>query len=162
VALVALGATLRIQESAGERRTPLADFHLLPGDTPDRETVLEHGDLIVGVEVPASPFAARSHYLKVRERASYEFALVSAAVAIELADGVVKSARIVLGGVAPKPWRAVLAEAALIGRPFDATSIAQAGAAAVADARPLRDNAFKIPLTERTVTRALETVGGIA
>jgi xanthine dehydrogenase YagS FAD-binding subunit len=162
VALVALDATVRIQGPSGERRTPLADFHLLPGDRPDRETVLEHGDLIVGVEVPASPFAARSHYLKVRERASYEFALVSVAVAVELVDGIVRSARIALGGVAPKPWRSSAAEAALVGRPFDATSIARAGAAAVEGAQPLRDNAFKIPLTERTVIRALETVGDIA
>jgi xanthine dehydrogenase YagS FAD-binding subunit len=162
VALAALDAVVRIQGLSGQRTVSLTDFHLLPGDTPDRETVLEHGELVVGVDVPASPFAVRSHYLKVRERASYEFALVSAAVAVELVGGVVRSARIALGGVAAKPWRAHAAEAALLDQPFDAASISRAGAAAVAEARPLPDNAFKIPLTERTVIRALETVGGIA
>jgi len=151
---------------------PLTDFYLLPGDTPDRETVIEHGELIVGVDVPAGPDARRSHYLKVREQASYEFALVSAAVAIEIdgatggngasVGGTIRSARIALGGVAPKPWRALAAEQALIGQPFDPESIARAGAAAVTGAEPLRDNAFKVALTERTVIRALETVGGIA
>jgi xanthine dehydrogenase YagS FAD-binding subunit len=162
VALLALDATVRIDGPSGARSVPLADFHLLPGDTPDHETVLGHGELIVGVDVPASPFAGRSYYLKVRERASYEFALVSVAVAVELNDGATKSARIALGGVAAKPWRAVAAEAALLGQPFNAASIARAGAAAVEGAWPLRDNAFKIPLIERSVVRALETVGEMA
>jgi xanthine dehydrogenase YagS FAD-binding subunit len=162
VALLALDAKIRIHGPAGNRSVPLADFHLLPGETPDRETVLDHGELVVGVDVPASPYARRSYYLKVRERASYEFALVSVAAAIELVDGVVSSARIALGGVAAKPWRATAAEAVLLNQPFTAATMAKAGLAAVEGARPLHDNAFKVPLVERSVIRALETVGGMA
>ncbi|HZA86142.1 MAG TPA: xanthine dehydrogenase family protein subunit M [Acidimicrobiales bacterium] len=162
VALVALDAVVHTRGAGGERTIPIDDFYLLPGSAPERETVLQHGELIVGVEVPASPFAARSRYLKVRERASYEFALVSTAVAIELVDGTVSSARVALGGVAPKPWRARAAEEVLVGGRLDAAAIAAAGAVVVRDARPLRDNAFKIRLTERAVVRALSELGGAA
>ena len=162
VALVALDAVVHTRGADGERTIPIDDFYLLPGSAPERETVLQHGELIVGVEVPASPFAPRSRYLKVRERASYEFALVSTAVAIELLDGTVSSARVALGGVAHKPWRARAAEEVLVGDRLDASSIAAAGAVAVRDARPLRDNAFKIRLTERAVVRALSEIGGAA
>jgi xanthine dehydrogenase YagS FAD-binding subunit len=162
VALVALDAVVHIRGAGGERSIPIDDFYLLPGSAPERETVLQHGELIVGVEVPASPFAARSRYLKVRERASYEFALVSTAVAIELVDGTVSSARVALGGVAPKPWRARAAEEVLVGDRLDAAAIAAAGAVAVRGARPLRDNAFKVRLAERAVVRALSEIGGAA
>jgi xanthine dehydrogenase YagS FAD-binding subunit len=162
VALVALDAVVYTRGADGERTIPIDDFYLLPGSAPERETVLQHGELIVGVEVPASPFAARSRYLKVRERASYEFALVSTAVAIELVDGTVSSARVALGGVAPKPWRARAAEEVLVGDSLDAAAIAAAGAVAVRDARPLRDNAFKVRLAERAVVRALSEIGGAA
>ena len=162
VALVALDAVVHTRGADGERTIPIDDFYLLPGSAPERETVLQHGELIVGVEVPASPFAARSRYLKVRERASYEFALVSTAVAIELVDGTVSSARVALGGVAPKPWRARAAEEVLVGDRLDAAAIAAAGAVAVRGARPLRDNAFKVRLAERAVVRALSEIGGAA
>jgi xanthine dehydrogenase YagS FAD-binding subunit len=162
VALVALDAVVHTRGPNGERTIPIDDFYLLPGSAPERETVLQHGELIVGVEVPASPFAARSRYLKVRERASYEFALVSTAVAIELVDGTVSSARVALGGVAPKPWRARAAEEVLVGGRLDAAAIAAAGAVAVRGARPLRDNAFKVRLAERAVVRALSEIGGAA
>lgn len=162
VALVALDAVVHTRGADGERTIPIDDFYLLPGSAPERETVLQHGELIVGVEVPASPFAARSRYLKVRERASYEFALVSTAVAIELVDGTVSSARVALGGVAPKPWRARAAEEVLVGDRLDAAAITAAGAVAVRDARPLRDNAFKVRLAERAVVRALSEIGGAA
>ena len=162
VALVALDAVVHTRGAGGERTIPIDDFYLLPGSAPERETVLQHGELIVGVEVPASPFAARSRYLKVRERASYEFALVSTAVAIELVDGTVSSARVALGGVAPKPWRARAAEEVLVGDRLDAAAIAAAGGVAVRGARPLRDNAFKVRLAERAVVRALSEIGGAA
>ena len=141
---------------SGEHR-----WHAIFGAS-DRETVLEHGELIVGVVIPAAPFAARSHYLKVRERESYEFALVSVATCIELAgpDDRVRAARVVLGGVAYKPWRALAAEHALLDKPLTAETIAGAGAAAIREAEPLRDNAFKVPLAERAVVRALTTLGG--
>jgi xanthine dehydrogenase YagS FAD-binding subunit len=162
VALVALDAVVHTRGPGGERTIPIDDFYLLPGSAPERETVLQHGELIVGVEVPASPFAARSRYLKVRGRASYEFALVSTAVAIELVDGTVSSARVALGGVAPKPWRARAAEEVLVGDRLDAAAIAAAGAVAVRGARPGRDNAFKVRLAERAVVRALSEIGGAA
>src|SRR5918997_532434 len=158
VALVALDAVVHTRGAGGERTIPIDDFYLLPGSAPERETVLQHGELIVGVEVPASPFAARSRSLKVRERASYEFALVSTAVAIELVDGTVSSARVALGGVAPKPWRARAAEEGLVRDPLNAAAIA-AGAVAGRGARPLRDNAFKVRLAERAVVRALSEIG---
>ena len=162
VALAALDAVVHTRGAGGERTIPIDDFYLLPGSAPERETVLQHGELIVGVEVPASPFAARSRYLKVRERASYEFALVSTAVAIELVAGTVSSARVALGGVAHKPWRARAAEEVLVGDRLDAAAIAAAGAVAVRGARPLRDNAFKVRLAERAVVRALSEIGGAA
>ncbi|MFL6674303.1 MAG: FAD binding domain-containing protein, partial [Massilia sp.] len=146
----------------GERAVPVAEFHRLPGDTPQFDTVIEPGELIVAVDLPASGFAARSHYLKVRDRASYAFALVSVAVALDLQDGLVRDLRLVLGGVAHKPWRAQDAENELRGRPLDEAGLARAGAAAVAGARPYRDNAFKVELAQRAVVRALRVAGGMA
>jgi xanthine dehydrogenase YagS FAD-binding subunit len=162
VALLALDAVVHTQGPAGTRAIPIADFHRLPGDAPERETALEHGELIVAVEVPATPFAGRSQYRKVRDRASYEFALVSAAIALDLADGTVRAARIALGGVAPKPWRAHAAEAALVGRPLDAAALDAAAAAAVADAQPTADNAFKVDLARRTLRSTLARLGAAA
>ena len=125
VALAALRADVVVQGPAGERRLPIADFHRLPGDTPERDTNLAPGELIVAVELPPSPFAARSHYLKVRDRASYAFALVSVAAALDLRDGVVRDAALALGGVAHRPWRVAEAENALVGKPLDDATIAR-------------------------------------
>ena len=162
VALVALDAVVKVRGPKGERSIKATDFHLLPGDHPERETALEHGELITGVELTQSPLAARSHYLKVRDRASYEFALASAAVALEITDGVIRAARLALGGVATKPWRAFDAEKALVGqKPTEATFIA-AAKTALKDAKPHKDNGFKIELAQRTIVRALTVVGGMA
>jgi xanthine dehydrogenase YagS FAD-binding subunit len=162
VALSALRAEVVIQGPAGERRVPISEFHRLPGATPERDTQLERGELIVAVELPPSPFAARSHYLKVRDRASYAFALVSVAAGLDVRDGVVRDAALALGGVAHRPWRVAVAEDALIGRPLDDVSIAAASERLLAGARPLKDNAFKIELARRSIARALKTAGGVA
>lgn len=162
VALAALRADVVVQGPAGERRLPIADFHRLPGDTPERETNLAPGELIVAVDLPPSPFAARSHYLKVRDRASYAFALVSVAAALDIRDGVVRDAGIALGGVAHRPWRVSEAENALVGRPLDDASIRAASDRLLAGAVPLKDNAFKIELARRSIARALKTAGGLA
>lgn len=162
VALAALDAVVKVSGPKGERSIQVIDFHLLPGDTPERETVLEHGELITAVELTRSPLAARSHYLKVRDRASYEFALASAAAALEIKDGVIRAARLALGGVATKPWRAFEAEKALVGQmPTEATFVA-AARAALQDAKPRKYNKFKIELAQRTIVRALTTVGGMS
>ncbi|HEY4957572.1 MAG TPA: xanthine dehydrogenase family protein subunit M [Caldimonas sp.] len=162
VALAALRAEVVMRGPNGERRLPIGDFHRLPGDTPQRDSNLEPGELIVAVDLPASPFAARSHYLKVRDRASYAFALVSVAAALDIRDGVVRDAALALGGVAHRPWRVAAAEAALIGRPLDDASIAGASERLLAGARPLKDNAFKVELARRSIARALQTAGGLA
>ncbi|HWI29754.1 MAG TPA: xanthine dehydrogenase family protein subunit M [Stellaceae bacterium] len=155
VALVALDAVVVLSGPAGERRVPVEVFHRLPGETPERETVLEPGELIAAIEVPAAAHAARSRYLKVRDRASFEFAVASAAAALEIEGGVIRQARLALGGVATKPWRAREAEATLVGhRPVPASFVAAADQA-LAGAKPLRQNAFKIELAKRTVVRAL-------
>jgi xanthine dehydrogenase YagS FAD-binding subunit len=162
VALAALRAEVVVQGPGGERRLPIADFHRLPGDTPQRDTNLEPGELIVAVDLPASSFADGSHYLKVRDRASYAFALVSVAAGVDLRNGVVRDAALALGGVAHRPWRLASAEQALIGKPLDDASIAAASDRLLAGARPLHDNAFKIELARRSIARALKTAGGIA
>jgi xanthine dehydrogenase YagS FAD-binding subunit len=161
VALTALDAVVHTQGPDGRRAIPIGELYLPPGDTPHLETVLGHGELIVAAEVPAAPYTARSHYLKLRDRESYEFALVSVAACLEL-DGperVVRAARVALGGVAYRPWRARAAEAALVGNPLSAETIAAAGAAAVRGAQPRRDTSFKVTLAERAVVRALATIG---
>ena len=161
VAMVALDAVVQTRGPKGDRSIPLTDFYLLPGDSPERETVLDHGELIVAIDLPASPFAARSHYLKVRDRASYAFASASVAAAIDIHNGVIRAARIALGGVATKPWRAFEVEKALVGKsPSEATYKAAADAA-VQGAQPHKYNKFKVELTKRTIVRALTTVGGI-
>jgi xanthine dehydrogenase YagS FAD-binding subunit len=162
VALLALDATVVTEGPAGGRRIPIDDFYLMPGETPERETALGPGELIVAVEVPVTGFAERSHYLKVRDRSSFEFALVSAAVALDLDGGIVRDARVALGGVAPRPWRSREAEAVLRGQPLTSETVAAAGAAAVDGAVGLEHNAFKIELTKRTIARALVVAGGMA
>jgi xanthine dehydrogenase YagS FAD-binding subunit len=155
-------AIVHVRGVAGRRSIPIADFHVLPGATPSRETVLEHGDLIEAIELPASTRARNSVYLKVRDRASYEFALVSVAAALDVRNGVIHSARVALGGVAPKPWRSPGAEAALTGQPPTAQTFAAAALAATAGMHGYGKNDFKITLVARTVERALGHVGGIA
>lgn len=162
VALLAVDAVLHVRGTAGERAIPFEQFHVLPGATPQRETVLGHGELITAIDLPASARARSSYYLKVRDRASYEFALISVAAALDVAGGSVRSARIALGGVAPKPWRAHDAEAALTGRPATAASFAVAAAAATHGMRGFGQNDFKIALTRRAVARALAHAGGVA
>ena len=160
VALVALDATVRVLGHGGERVIPLAELHRLPGGHPERETILEPGDLITAVEVPPLPFASRSLYLKVRDRASFAFALASAAVALDLDGDTVRDARIALGGVGTKPWRSREAEAVLRGRPASRDSYREAARAALASAVPRAHNAFKIELAQRTLVRALTRLEG--
>ena len=163
VAMVALDATVRTRRADGTERTiPITDFHISYGDDPARETVLDHGELITAVDLPATPRAARSHYLKVRDRASYAFALASAAVAVELDGRTIRSVRVALGGVATKPWRSTAAEAALVGEPATDATFAAAAEAALRDAVPRQHNGFKIELAKRTLVRALQTVAGPA
>jgi xanthine dehydrogenase YagS FAD-binding subunit len=158
VALVALDATVHVHGPTGERVIPIGNFHLLPGQHPERETVLQPGDLITAIDLPALPFARRSHYLKVRDRASYAFALASAAVALDVQGSTIRAARVALGGVGTKPWRSMAAEHALVGRPATAATFRAASQAALADAKPLHDNRFKVPLARRTLERALAEV----
>jgi xanthine dehydrogenase YagS FAD-binding subunit len=155
VAMAALDAVVRTQGPDGEREIPLVDFHRLPGDEPQRDTVLEHGELITAVDLPPLPFATNSRYRKVRERASYAFALVSVAAAVDVADGAVRDARIALGGVAHKPWRARAAEEVLREAPATEESFRGAVDAELAEAQPLRDNAFKVPLARNTLVAVL-------
>ena len=160
VALTALDAVVRTQGPDGERAIPMADLHRLPGQEPQRDTVLQHGELITAVEVPPLPFASRSGYRKVRDRASYAFALVSVAAAVDVADGVVRDVRIAFGGVAHKPWRATSAEELLRGAPAREERFRQAAEAELADARPLPGNAFKVPLARNTLVRTLLDLTG--
>ena len=155
VALVALDATVRVQGPSGERVIPLVDFHRLPGDEPQRDTVLERGELITAVDLPPLAFAAHSRYRKVRDRASYAFALVSVAAALDVAGGIVRDVRLALGGVAHKPWRAWKAEAVLRGASASEAIFRQAAEAELADAQPLPGNAFKVPLARNTIVRTL-------
>jgi xanthine dehydrogenase YagS FAD-binding subunit len=155
VALAALDAIVRVLGPRGERTIPLVDFYRLPGDEPQRDTVLEHGELITAVDLPPLPFATRSHYRKVRDRASYAFALVSVAAALDVGGGVIRDVRIALGGVAHVPWRAVRAEAALRGTPATQEAFGRAADAELVGARPLPGNAFKVPLARNTLVRTL-------
>jgi xanthine dehydrogenase YagS FAD-binding subunit len=155
VALAALEATIHVQRQRGAITVPIADFHLLPGDAPHRETVLESGDLITHVELPPPKPDSKQVYLKLRDRASYEFALVSAAVVLEIADGNVGAVRIALGGVGTKPWRSPEAEAALVGQPANEASFLRAADAALRDAKPQTQNRFKLELARRCLTHAL-------
>lgn len=159
VALVALDATVVALGESGERRIPAEEFHLVPGETPERETILNHGELIVAIEIPKTPIAARSLYRKVRDRASFEFALAAVAVALAIDDGAIREARIALGGVATKPWRCRDAEQSLIGARPEAASFEQAAALALAGARPLAHNGYKVRLAQRTLVQALTSLG---
>jgi xanthine dehydrogenase YagS FAD-binding subunit len=159
VALTALDAVVTVRGKNGPRDIPLTAFHRLPGDTPQVETVLEPGELIIAVTVPPNGIAAYSSYRKVRDRASYAFALVSVAAGLEMQGGAIKDVRIALGGVAHKPWRAERAEAALRGGPATAAAFRQAAEAELAAAQPLRDNAFKIELATRVIA---DTLGKLA
>ena len=158
VALAALEAIVRVRGPRGEREIAFKDFHRLPGETPERETNLAPDELITAVDLPAHPFAVRSHYLKVRDRASYAFALVSVAAALEMEAGKIKTARIALGGVAPKPWRATEAEEMLMGKMPGAEVFRAAADAALTAAKGYRHNTFKIELARRTIVRALATL----
>jgi xanthine dehydrogenase YagS FAD-binding subunit len=160
VALVALDAIVHTDGSDGTRSMPLADLHRLPGGRPDVETELRPKELITAVELPALPFASRSTYRKVRDRASYAFALVSVAAALDVGDGTVRDVRLALGGVAPKPWRAWKAEAALRGQPATEASFGAAAEAELADAAGLRDNGFKIELARRTIAAVFGALAG--
>jgi xanthine dehydrogenase YagS FAD-binding subunit len=151
VALAALGATVTVEGRDGPRDIPLVDLHRLPGETPDVETELLPGELITAVTLRPNGFARRSSYRKVRDRASYAFALVSVAAGLELDDGTIKDARLALGGVAHKPWRARAAEAALRGRPSTEAVFREAAEAELAAAKGLKDNAFKIDLAKRVI-----------
>ena len=155
VALAALDAVVHLRGSNGERTVPFSDFHLLPGEHPQLETALLPGELITAIEIPDLPLAKHSTYRKVRDRASYAFALISVAAALELEDGVVKDVRIALGGVAHKPWRAYKAEAALRGRLASSEAFLHAASLELADAQPLSDNGFKIELAKRTIGAVL-------
>jgi xanthine dehydrogenase YagS FAD-binding subunit len=155
VALAALDAVVETQSRGGARRIAMHDFHRLPGTTPQRDTELRHDELVTAVTLPPSPFAEHSRYLKVRDRASYAFALVSVAAALDLDGDRVRDARIVLGGVAHMPWRARDAEHALVGHALDDATLSAAGAAATHGARPYHDNAFKVTLAQRAVVRAI-------
>jgi xanthine dehydrogenase YagS FAD-binding subunit len=159
VALVALEAIVELCGPEGRRSVPLAKFYRLPGDTPDRETDLAPGELIAAIQLPAAPHAARSGYLKLRDRASFEFALVSAAVALYVADGLIRSARIAMGGIGTIPWRLREAEDALVQRPPEPDTYRAAAALAARAAQPLTGNRFKVTLMQRTLARALEAVG---
>jgi xanthine dehydrogenase YagS FAD-binding subunit len=158
VALAAIGATVHVTGPGGSRTVPIPGLHRLPGDAPERDTVLEAGELITAVELPPLPMAARSAYRKVRDRASYAFAVVSVAVAADVDDGVVRDCRIALGGVAHVPWRASLAEEALRGEPVGEASFRAAAEAELAAAEPLRDNAFKVPLARDVLVSVLTEV----
>jgi xanthine dehydrogenase YagS FAD-binding subunit len=163
VALAALDATLRVRGLRGEYVIPFADFHRLPGETPEQDTELGRGELIVAIDIPVSSESRTSHYLKVRDRQSYEFAVVSVAAAVALDGGRIRSVRLAMGGVAHKPWRLSAAERALVGVSLaDDDRVKAAIAISFVDARPLTHNAFKVGLAQRTVLRALRTAGGRA
>ncbi len=155
VALAALDAIVRVLGPAGERAIPLVGFYRLPGNEPERDTVLEHGELVTAVDLPPLPFSARSRYRKVRDRASYAFALVSVAAALDVADGTVRDVRLALGGVAHAPWRALRAEALLRGAPAAEETFRRAAEAELAAAQPLPGNAFKVPLARNAIVCAL-------
>jgi xanthine dehydrogenase YagS FAD-binding subunit len=158
VAMLALDAVIELTGTNGKRSVPIGDFHTVPGDTPHIETVLTAGEMITGIEIPASAAAERSFYLKVRDRTSFEFALVSAAVAMDLNGGMIRNVRVASGGVGTKPWRLPEVEAALTGKQADAATIKAAADQAGAGAKPASMNAFKLVLLRRTVLRALQTV----
>lgn len=159
VALAALDATVQVVDSDGERSIPFTAFHVLPGETPWVETVLGRGDLIVAIDLPPpSALTRRSTYLKVRDRASYSFALVSVAAALDVRNGRIAGARVALGGVGTVPWRSTEAEQALRGAVPDEPTFSLAAQVALAEARPRTQNAYKVPMAERAIVRALSSL----
>jgi xanthine dehydrogenase YagS FAD-binding subunit len=162
VALVALDASVQIRGSTGQRTVPLSDFHRVPADTPHVETVLEPAEVITSITVPASAAARRSCYVKVRDRASFEFAIVAAAVALEMDGGRIRQARIALGGVGTKPWRVPKVEAALASASLDPAALRRAAAFAAEGAQGYGHNDFKIELMQRAIVRAVVTAGALA
>jgi xanthine dehydrogenase YagS FAD-binding subunit len=162
VALAALDAIVHLQGARGTRTLPLTDLHRLPEDHPERDTMLEPGELITAIELPALSFASQSTYRKVRDRSSFAFALISVAAAIELDGDTIKDVRLALGGVAHKPWRAWKAEELLKGKPATEATFIAAAEAELADAKPLRDNGFKIELAKRTIVAVLGALAGQA
>jgi xanthine dehydrogenase YagS FAD-binding subunit len=157
VALVALDATVLVSGPKGERRIAFADLHRLPGDAPEKDTTLEAGELITAVDVPDGPFTKHVHYQKVRERASYAFALLSVAAALDLDGTTIKGARLAMGGVAHKPWRLAAAEQALVGKPATEETFRQAAAVAMQGAKAFKHNAYKLRLGPNTIVQALRT-----
>jgi xanthine dehydrogenase YagS FAD-binding subunit len=162
VALAALEAVVQVQGPKGGRQIPFADFHRLPGSTPNVDTNLQPDELITAVDLPAVPFATRSHYLKMRDRASYAFAIVSVAAALEIDAGKkITAVRIALGGVAHKPWRAQKAEEQLVGKIADEKTFRAAAEAELAPAKGYAHNSFKIELAKRSIVRALSMVAAM-
>jgi xanthine dehydrogenase YagS FAD-binding subunit len=162
-ALYALDAVVIVRRPGQrDRRTPIGEFHRLPGETPEADTNLKHGELIVAIELPRSNFAKNAYYLKVRDRASYAFALVAVAAALELDGETIRQARVVLGGVAHMPWRSREAEAALLGNPSSEETFRRAADAALSEARPLAHNAYKVELAKRATARALMRAAKLA
>ncbi|MBE7173234.1 MAG: xanthine dehydrogenase family protein subunit M [Williamsia sp.] len=156
VALAALDAVVKVRNVAGQERViSFTDYHRLPGNTPEKDNTLNHGELVTAIEIPPNPFAARSYYLKVRDRASYAFALVSVAAALQTEGTAIKQARIALGGVAHKPWRATEAEQFLAGKPATEDSFRQAAELAMKGAKPFEHNAYKVELGKRAIVHAL-------
>ncbi len=163
VALLALDAAVQVKGPQGERSIPMAEFHRLPGDSPQIDTNLHPGELITAIDLPAMPYAKRSTYLKARDRNSYAFALVSVAAVLDVdGGGSVREARITLGGVAHKPWRAVRAEKALTGKKPHEATLRAAAEAELHDAKPYHDNAFKVELARRSIVRAVTTAANLA
>jgi xanthine dehydrogenase YagS FAD-binding subunit len=162
VALAVLDAVVRVQGPNGEREIPFADFHRLPGSTPNVDTNLKENELITAIDLPGIPFATRSHYLKLRDRASYAFAIVSVAAALEMgADRKITAVRLALGGVAHKPWRAQKAEQQLVGQLAEEKAFRAAAEEELAAAKGYAHNEFKIELAKRSIVRALNTVAGM-
>lgn len=162
VALTALDATVLVSGPKGERRIPFVDFHRLPGDRPEIDTNLEKGELILSVDIPDGPFTKNVHYLKVRERASYAFALVSVAAALSIENNMIKDARLAMGGVAHKPWRLAAAEKALVGKPVSEATFKQAAQIAMQGAKAFEHNAYKLKLGSNTIVQALKVAAETA
>ncbi len=162
VAMASLGAVIHTQGPLGMRQIPFADFHLLPGQTPHLEHNLKQGELIVSVELQSLNYSSRSVYLKSRDRASYQFALASAAVVLDVQGNTIRTAHIALGGVGTKPWRSAEAEKALVGKPLTKTTYQAAAEAALKGAKPYSHNGFKIDLAKRTLIQALTKAGGMS
>jgi xanthine dehydrogenase YagS FAD-binding subunit len=160
VALAALDATIQVSGPRGARAIPIGQFHRLPGDRPDLDTTLQPGELITSVDLPPPVFSDHTHYLKVRDRASYAFALVSVAAALQMDGNSVRAARIALGGVAHRPWRASVAEQRITGQPLTDATLREAAAAELASARPLNGNAFKVGLAQRAIVRSVMLAAG--